>query len=228
MAEEIISSDIAILDLLRKHETVTVTELANVIGVTATAVRQRLTRLLAQGYIERKVMREGRGRPSHDYTLTTKGRRKTGANFADLAVALWQEVREIKDPEVRKGLLQRISKRMASLYEERLSGNSIAEKMESLAELFGERQIPFEVNLSNPLLPVLTALACPYPELAEQDRSICSMEKMLFTELLGENVKLSDCRLDGATCCNFTTESKSFGEPKNLSSSPHGDCQNSP
>jgi predicted ArsR family transcriptional regulator len=53
---------------------------------------------------------------------------------------------------------------------------------------------------------VLTALACPYPDLAEQDRGICAVEKMMFTEMLGTPVRLTECRLDGAsTCCRFQT-----------------------
>ena len=39
MATEIIPSDVAILDLLRKQRTMSVNELAVVTGVTATAVR---------------------------------------------------------------------------------------------------------------------------------------------------------------------------------------------
>jgi DeoR family transcriptional regulator, suf operon transcriptional repressor len=41
--------------------------------------------------------------------------------------------------------------------------------------------------------------------LAEQDRGICGVERMLFSELLGENIRLSECRLDGASCCRFET-----------------------
>jgi predicted ArsR family transcriptional regulator len=66
-----------------------------------------------------------------------------------------------------------------------------------------EREIPFKVEFSESL-PVLSALACPYPELAMRDRSVCTMEKMMLSEILGESVKLSACRLDGATCCTFT------------------------
>ncbi len=51
---------------------------------------------------------------------------------------------------------------------------------------------------------MLSALACPYPELAKRDRGVCTMEKMMLSEILGENVRLSECRLDGATCCTFT------------------------
>ncbi|MGD9720212.1 MAG: helix-turn-helix transcriptional regulator [Pirellulales bacterium] len=198
------SSDIGILDLLRKAGPLGVGDLAQATRVTATAVRQRLSRLMAQGLIDRDVARAGRGRPSHRYRLTEKGRRQTGANFADLAVALWNEVRAIEDPEVRRGLLQRIARQMAQLYGGAVSGTSPAERMASVARIFAERNVPFEVE-GGEALPVLTALACPYPELAEKDRSVCAMERMLFSELVGDSLRLADCRLDGDSCCRFVT-----------------------
>jgi predicted ArsR family transcriptional regulator len=75
--------------------------------------------------------------------------------------------------------------------------------MTSLASVMHEREIPFRVEHSESL-PVLSALACPYPELAMRDRGVCTMEKMMLSEILGENVRLSACRLDGAACCTFT------------------------
>jgi DeoR family transcriptional regulator, suf operon transcriptional repressor len=202
MTPEVESSDIALLDLLRKHGALSVAQLGASMQVTATAVRQRLVRLLAQGDIARTTERISRGRPVHRYGLTEKGRRRSGANFADLAMALWHEIREIKDPDVRRGLFQRISGRLAAAYSSQIHGSTLEERMNSLAKLFGERQIPFEVERRNDL-PVLRANACPYPELAEQDRTVCSMERMMFSELLGENVRLTDCRLDGHSCCTF-------------------------
>ena len=64
--------------------------------------------------------------------------------------------------------------------------------------------MPFSVE-GTPDLPVLTAWACPYPTLAEQDRGVCAMENMVFTELVGEKVKLSECRLDGVIAVGFQT-----------------------
>lgn len=202
MAVSETSSDVAVLDLLRKLGPLSVSQLAAAMEVTATAVRQRLTRLLSRGEIERTAERISRGRPMHRYELTEKGRRRAGANFADLAIALWQEIREIKDPEVRRGLLGRVSGRLATLYAGRIEGSTLDERMESVAEVFRERQIPFEVD-RNGDLPVLRAAACPYPGLAEQDHSVCSMERMLFSELVGENLRLSNCRLEGHHCCTF-------------------------
>lgn len=196
------TSDDGLLDLLRKRGALSVAEMSRDTQVTATAVRQRLTRLLAQGEIQRKAEKSGRGRPVHRYEITDKGRRKGGNNFSDLAIALWDEVRQIKDPEIRRGLLKRISSRLAGSYAAEVRGKNLTEKMESLAKAFSDRKMPFEVDHSKEL-PVLAATACPYPDLAEQDRSICSMERMMFSELLGENVHLSNCRLDGGGCCTF-------------------------
>ncbi|HRX82159.1 MAG TPA: hypothetical protein P5307_23995, partial [Pirellulaceae bacterium] len=103
----------------------------------------------------------------------------------------------------RRGLLQRLAKRLADVYADQIEGESLEDKMESLATLFGERKVPFTVTREVDKLPILTALACPYPDLAEQDRTICSMEKILFSQLLGEQVSLSQCRLDGESCCTF-------------------------
>jgi DeoR family transcriptional regulator, suf operon transcriptional repressor len=198
------TSDAGILNLLRKLGPLSVLRMADLTKVTQTAVRQRLVRLMAQGMIERVPEKQTRGRPSHRYSLTDKGRQQSGSNFVDLAMVLWNEIREIKDAEVRRGLLQRLSSRMASMYAQQMNGTTTDERMESLAALFAERNVPLTVDRTGDL-PILTVEACPYPLLAEQDRGICAMEKMVFSELLGENVRLSQCRLDGANCCTFET-----------------------
>jgi len=201
------SSDVALLDMLRRVDGLTVPQLSEAMGVTATAVRQRLTRLMGQGLIERQVRREepSRGRPSHEYSLTEQGRRKTGANFADLSIALWREIRNIKDPDVRRGLLERLAKTLAEMYGDQVDGESIEERMQAVKALFAQRGVSFAVESENQL-PVLTAVTCPYPDLAEQDRSICALEKMLLSELLNENVHLTGCRLDGESCCTFEAQ----------------------
>ncbi len=190
---------------------------------------------MAQGLIQRQASPAGRGRPSHAYSLTDLGRREAGHNFVDLALVLWQEVRAIPDLAVRRGLLQRIAKQMAGLYADRIGGTTAGQRMREVAAIFSQRNVPFIVEepaaeaapladveagqttsdaLANAAiasetapnrLPVLTALACPYPQLAEQDRGICALERMMIAELVQQDVKLSACRLDGDSCCRFQT-----------------------
>ena len=77
--------------------------------------------------------------------------------------------------------------------------------MRSLAELLAERRVRFDVKSGDKLGEslTLTAKACPYPKLAEKDRSVCAMEELLFSELVGQTVQLTTCRLDGGCDCQF-------------------------
>ena len=204
-------SDRTIIDYLRHVGSCTISELVEFAGVTATAIRQRLNRMMDQDLIVRKAERAGRGRPMHRYSLSPAGLRSGGNNYEDLATVLWTELRSIEEPGVRHRLLQRVVGRMAEIYRDKVQGSTVLKRMESLAELMRQRDVPFEVQLSEDesQLPILKALACPYPELAEQDRAVCSVEKMLISEMLGEKVRLSSCRLDGAQGCTFELQAAS-------------------
>jgi predicted ArsR family transcriptional regulator len=166
--------------------------------------------LTRQGLIERSAVRDGRGRPRHEYVLTALARRQVGDNFADLAMALWGEIRSVKDPETRRGLLERIADSLASQYAERIHGGTAAARLQDVQAVLSERRVPaivleHEVKESESGGATLQVLDCPYPVLAEQDRGICAVERMLFSRLAGQGLRLSQCRLDGHACCQFET-----------------------
>ncbi|HEX4413747.1 MAG TPA: MarR family transcriptional regulator [Lacipirellulaceae bacterium] len=197
------SADRQMLDFIRRNGAVTISALIAEMGVTATAVRQRLQRLITSELVEKQAERKGRGRPNHRYSLSEKGERSAGNNFADMATVLWDEIKSIEDASIRRGLLKRIAERLAARYRGEIVGETLNDRMKSLVLLMGEREIPFAVDESMSL-PVLSAHACPYPELAKVDRGVCTMEKLMLSEILGANVRLSECRLDGGSCCTFT------------------------
>ncbi len=218
------ASDEALVELLRSEPARGINELASSLGVTATAVRQRLDRLIRAGIVEKSAaapgQRRSRGRPAHTYGLTARGRQLGGDNFRDLAMVLWHEIRDVREPEVRRGLFNRIGERLAGLYRDAVRGTTAADRLESIAKLLRDREIPCSVGVScsaaespgqprrrdrtTPGLPVLTSHACPYPQLAEQDRGVCAAERLMLEDLVGAPVKLSECRLDGDDCCRFT------------------------
>lgn len=198
------TSDAGLLDLLRITGPLGVSELADAMEVTPTAVRQRLVRLLGQNAIQREATRHGRGRPKHRYWLTDRGMSLTGSNFTDLAVTLWRDIRESSDPQLRRETLRRIARALAAGYAGKIEGKTPEERMHSLAELLAQRRIPVSVERGEQGT-ILTEHACPYPKLAEQDQGICSVERMMFSELLGNPVELTQCRLEGGTECRFQT-----------------------
>lgn len=212
-------SDAPLLEMLRVAGRAGISDLEAGLGVTATAVRQRLERLMKAGLVGRSTVTRGRGRPSHVYSLTDKGRRVGGDNFHDLALVLWREMRAVSDPAVRRGLLARIGTALAERYRGSISGDSPRQRLEQTAVVMRERQISCGVSTTEGDLPVLVSYTCPYPELAEQDRGICAAERLMLQELVGSPVQLSECRLDGGSCCKFTAS----GDPiENESSRPAG------
>jgi predicted ArsR family transcriptional regulator len=214
---ELRASDSVLVELLRKNGKTGVGELASSLRVTATAVRQRLERLMREGIVAREVVVNSvdggssgarrRGRPAHVYGLTEKGERTGGDNFRDLAVVLWSEIRRVESPEVRRGLLSRVGSAMADLYGEQIADGTLHERLDQVVGLFRERQITCGVEYSTEpdgsQLAVLTNHVCPYPEIAALDRGICAAERLMLQDLLGTGVSLATCRLDGADCCRF-------------------------
>lgn len=204
MSTTIELTDERLLEVMRSRGSLSVAEAMEIGGVTATAVRQRLTRLMGRGMVERVTHRQGRGRPEHRYSLTEKARRQAGNNYSDLTLALWRELRNVKDPELRRGLLQRIAGTLVGMYRGAVNGPTAEARMNELRGLLADRRVPVEVDPGGGL-PVLKVVDCPYPELAAEDRGVCAMEKMMFADLLQSPLSLTQCRLDGHNCCQFET-----------------------
>lgn len=199
------TEDRSLLDLIRRHGPLTVVEIAGRLGVTATAVRNRLTRLVGSGMVERRVEHGGRGRPRHTYQASVEAHKRLGQNYADLAVVLWDEMmRTVEDRKLRRMLFGRITDRLAELYRSQLTGDEWEGRLVQLGSILHDRGIETEVTRGDgSMLPVLKQHSCPYYELAETDRAVCAMERKMFEKVLGRGLRLSQCRLDGHRSCDF-------------------------
>jgi len=206
--------DQLVLDLLRRSEGLSVTDLMERLEVTATAIRQRLDRLEESGFIEKRKQGVGRGRPSFKYFLTDLGWRQAGVTYSDLAISMWTEICSLENAELRSRMMARISDSMGGKFRDLIPDAPIVERMETMAEILSNRRVPTCLT-SGYGMPVLEVLACPYPDLIGDghDRSVCSMETKVMSAALGQEMELSQCRLDGHTCCQF--------KPINLPSVPN-------
>lgn len=196
--------DQLVLDLLRRKEGLSVTDLMERLEVTATAIRQRLDRLEECGFIERRKQSVGRGRPSFSYFLTGLGWRQAGVTYSDLAIAMWSEISKLDNEVFKAGLIDRVSQRMGGSFREMLPDAPLEERLRVMASVLSNRKIP--TCITNGFgLPVLEVQACPYPDLVGDghDRSVCNLETKVLSAALGHDMELSQCRLDGHSCCQF-------------------------
>jgi len=226
------SSDAELIQIMRDGDLQTIDELKAALGVTATAVRQRIERLLESGLVQREKVVAGRGRPVFKYVLTIDGHRHGGADAAEFAEAMWREIMMLRDSPIRRRLISAVAKRLGMMYATRLSEHasrlsgslgaagpasvgqwpdqpSLEQRMRSLSSVLTRQQISAGVHVArfeDSSLPVLDIGACPYPTLRDHpsDRSLCKMEEEMLSIALGTPVHLTSCQLDGGHCCQFS------------------------
>ena len=196
------TADANLLNLLADTGPLAISDIGQHLAVTRTAVHERLLRLTGEGLVDRELVRGARGRPSYRYSLSLKARKLAGNNFADLSAVLWQEVLGIEDAGRPHGVVGRIAGALKAMYAGAIHGTTLKARMESLRELLQKRRVRCDVDARNNV-HTLTLRDCPYLGLAEVDSTICQVETMLFSQLLGDEVVLSQCRLDGHACCQF-------------------------
>lgn len=197
-----------ILTYLQRSGAVTVKDLEEAMGVTATAVRQQLVVLLAEGFIEQRAENIGRGRPKHVYTLTVKGRSLFPHHYDEFTNSLLREILLVEGPEKVQQLLTRISARMAQEYSQHIAGRAPAERAVALTELLNAKGIMAEVHFEADAI-VFREYTCPYYELAREHRAICEMEETMISQVINQPAELIQCTLDGHHGCQFKIETDS-------------------
>lgn len=198
-------SDRPLLDLLRRHGPLRIEEIIKHLGVTATAVRFRLNRLVAAGLVERDLEPNGRGRPKHAYRASASAQRQFGQNYEELVQILWDEMmHSVPDAKIRRVLFGRVTERLANVYRSQLKAVQLEPRMLELELALSGQGIEAEIARDQTRgLPILRQHSCPYFSLAEKDRDICAMERKMLEKVLGQGLTLSQCRLDGHHFCDF-------------------------
>lgn len=194
-----------VLTILQRKGAATIKELEDQLGVTATAVRQQIASLLADGYIEAQVERAGRGRPKHVYSLTAKGRTLFPHHYDEFTNTLLREILVSEGPEKVQELLGRLGRRMAEQYERQLGEVAPGERAAKLTELLNAKGILAELKFE-PDGIVVHEYTCPYYELARENRAICDMEEEMLAHAVKQPVALVTCTLDGHHGCQFKIE----------------------
>lgn len=200
-----------ILEFLQRRESATIKELETMLGVTTTAVRQHLASLQAEGYVERRRVHAGVGRPHHAYSLTEKKHELFACHCDDLALTLLQEVFALEGEEKANQLLERVSARLARQYSATVRSAVLQERVQEMADALQDKGVLSDVRAERDgehETIMLQTYNCPYHELAQEHREICEMDKKMLREVLGSDVDLSSCMMDGHASCTFVVSAQ--------------------
>jgi DeoR family transcriptional regulator, suf operon transcriptional repressor len=196
-----------VLRIIQRLGSASVKDLEAELGVTTTAVREQITHLMREDFIQATRVRGVVGRPYYVYSLTAKAHDFFPKDYATLALMLLEETRLLHGQEGMRMLLNRVSRRMAEKLGGVAEGKELSQKLLGLVASLGETGM--EVSMQ-PLEGregdfVLKTHACPYFHLARDHREICEMESEMLSEMLGPGVevKIGARIVEGGCACDF-------------------------
>jgi predicted ArsR family transcriptional regulator len=191
-----------IVEYLQRRSPATIKELEDLLGITTTAVRQHLNTLQAEGYVERRLVHAGVGRPHHVYCTTARTQELFACHCDDLALTLLEEVFQLEGAERTAQLLERVGERLAGKYTSAVQASLLHDRVSQLADALNGHGVLADAAVGEVI--TLRTYNCPFHELAQDHPEICEMDRGMLQKVLGAEVQLSECMLEGHSGCVFT------------------------
>lgn len=196
-----------ILEYLLRNTSAGIKELEDILGVTATAVRQQLASLSAEGLVVMTRERQGVGRPRNVYKLTERSHSLFACYCDELALDLIQELLETEGSAKLRFLLSRVGDKLAGQYSRQIRSEALGDRVRELSSLLDRRGIRAAIEDADGII-ILHEYNCPYHDLSSVHRDVCEMERDTFSQVLGVDVTLGNCIHDGHNSCQFLVGSR--------------------
>jgi predicted ArsR family transcriptional regulator len=192
-----------ILDYLRRHGEATVRNLAGVLQMTTTGIRQHLAVLERDGLVTVRETRGRIGRPALVYSLTPAGDALFPHLYDDLSNLLLEEIRVLAGTKGLQSVLMRLAHRTAEPYMARMQGKGLPARVDEAVAVINERGCIADVTSSESGDYLLNQYTCPFPNVARVHRGVCAMEVEFVKQLTGGDARLTNSLLRGDPCCTY-------------------------
>ncbi|PDW02805.1 helix-turn-helix transcriptional regulator [Candidatus Viridilinea mediisalina] len=196
-----------ILQHLQRQGEATVKELAAMLGVSTTAAREHIVHLQAEGLVVARTERYGPGRPRLVYALSDEARGRFPQQYDRLITGLIRELIALEGPDKLEQLLERVSRRLAHEYSDRMAGHGVTERLAELRRLLEQRGVPAEIAAAG---DGISLFACPFYDVAQDYPEVCSMERQMIEFVLGEKLALESSIREGGHTCRFVVQSETI------------------
>jgi predicted ArsR family transcriptional regulator len=192
-----------ILEYLRRNGRGTVKELGGLLGLTSTGIRQHLTVLERDGLVEAHEERGRVGRPTLVYALTEKADALFPKTYDVLAGVLLTEIRASEGNEKLHQVLQKVARRLAAPYGDRVDGKPLPDRVAETAAIMEEQGCMADWHESEGGEFFIDEYSCPFPKIAERDRSVCALHVEFVRTLTGADTRLTRSLMRGERACTY-------------------------
>lgn len=192
-----------ILTFLKMNGGLTTSDLSNMLGISATAVRRHLNTLEAQSLVSHRTEQRGMGRPSFIYELTAGAANVFPQSYAAFATEMLQELLELDGTDKLDELFDRRQEKRREQYVSRTKGQTLSDRVASLARLLeGEGRMTTWEQLDDGRF-ILREHNCPILKVAQEFDHPCRCEIDLLREILEANVERVNHIPDGDIACVY-------------------------
>ena len=195
----------AILERLKKRGDARAEELGRDLGVTASAIRQHLTGMVAAGLVGHEELKGSPGRPKHVYHLTEAAEALFPKTYSDLTNELLAFA-EDEDPALVDRLFTKRRDRRIQQAAERLGrhGDDFEQQVAELARILDEDGYLAEWEALDDGTYRVTEHNCAVLGVAQRYGQVCSSEiEFIRTVLPGAEVERTSHMMYGARRCAY-------------------------
>jgi DeoR family suf operon transcriptional repressor len=193
----------AILVALKKSGEARAEDLAGMVGVTVSAIRQHIAGLTASGLVDHREAKGGPGRPKHLYHLTPTAEALFPKTYSDLTNELLDYVAD-EDPELLEAIFERRGRRRLASARDRLSGKSFAEQVAEIARILDEDGYLADFAAQPDGTYRVTEHNCAILGVAKRHARACSSEIAFLREALPDaEIRRVAHMISGAHRCEY-------------------------
>lgn len=195
-----------ILDfLLEKHEGATLEDLSDLLGITKTAVKEHVLKLLSRDYLAFSDSKGVVGRPKRRYHLTDAGMEVFPRQYSWLSMMLLELLAEDMGAaavsKIMRSLADKIAVTMKSRFTNLPIGPKRFQEISNILNELGYRSSVKQSDLRKGV--VIEATNCVYHSVAKTHPELCQFDTRLIEKISGLSVKLEACIARGGSVCRF-------------------------
>ncbi len=191
-----------IITLLKRKSGMAASEIADALDLHSMTVRQHLSILERDGYVQHSREKIRRGRPTYMYHLTSNADHFFPNDYSRFAMNLLDTLTATEGEEKVDQILERQMEEKLKTYFKDIEDKNLGNKVEMLAEFLNEEGYMVEVE-ETPTSYILEEHNCALESVAQKYRQLCQNELTLFQRLLNVPVERQCHMAAGDRCCSY-------------------------
>ncbi|WP_124726657.1 helix-turn-helix transcriptional regulator [Staphylospora marina] len=192
-----------IMLMLKTDGPMTVSEIAQKLGVTEMAVRRHVGTLERDGLVRSKLLRQSMGRPTSQYYLTEKSEDHFPKSYSSFTLEILEELEDSSGTGMIDRLFRSREKRLTEQHRAMFESGDLREKVKKLAELQDSKGYMVEWEELPDGRFRLVEYNCPIARVANRYNQACQCEINWFRNLLDADVERTECKANGGRNCVY-------------------------